>query len=124
MASTAFARRAILAAATLSAHAAHAQGAPPGIAAALAPGGTLRVAINFGNPVLAQRDPAGGAPRGVSAVLATEIGRRLGLPIQWVPFQSAGSVTDAVGAGAWDLCFLAIDPVRAHGASSSPRPMW
>lgn len=92
-----------------------AQATPREVAVALAPGGTLRVAINFGNPVLAQRVPATGAPRGVSAVLATEIGRRLGLPLQFIPFPSAGSVTDAVASGAWDLCFLAIDPVRARG---------
>ena len=40
---------------------------PRNVAAELAPTGKLRVAINFGNTVLAQRDPAGGAPRGVSA---------------------------------------------------------
>ena len=74
---------------------ARAQATAPDVAATLAPGGTLSVAINFGNPVLAQRDPTTGAPRGVSAVLATEIGRRVGLPIQFVPYQSAGSVTVA-----------------------------
>lgn len=99
----------------LAAGGAAAQSAPAEIARLLAPGGTLRVAINFGNPVLAQRDPATGAPRGVSAELAKEIGRRLGLPLQTVPFDSAGKVTDAGRQGAWDLCFLAIDPVRAEG---------
>jgi polar amino acid transport system substrate-binding protein len=84
-------------------------------AAALAPGGTLRVAINFGNTVLAQPDPAAGAPRGVSAELATELGRRLGVPLRFVTFDSAGKVTDAGKAGAWDLAFLAVDPVRAQG---------
>jgi polar amino acid transport system substrate-binding protein len=84
-------------------------------AAILAPGGALRVAINYGNPVLAQRDPATGQPRGVSADLATEIGRRLGRPIAFVTYDSAGRVTDAGRQGAWDLCFLAIDPVRAQG---------
>ena len=38
----------------------------------LAPSGVLRAAINFGNPVLAQRDPDGGDPRGVSVDLARE----------------------------------------------------
>jgi polar amino acid transport system substrate-binding protein len=117
-------RRTVLAAAPLLALAglpavssvmAHAQTSPAGVAAVLAPGGTLRVAINFGNPVLAQRDLATGAPRGVSADLATELGRRLGLPIRFVTYDSAGRVTDAGRQGAWDLCFLAIDPVRAQG---------
>jgi polar amino acid transport system substrate-binding protein len=42
--------------------------------AELAPGGTLRAAINFGNPILAYRDPATGEPRGVSVDLAREAG--------------------------------------------------
>jgi polar amino acid transport system substrate-binding protein len=92
-----------------------AQAQPAEIAHTLAPGGTLRVAINFGNPVLAQRDPVTGAPRGVSAELAAELARRLGLSIQFVTYDSAGKVTDAGKQGAWDLCFLAIDPVRAAG---------
>ncbi|WP_237215549.1 ABC transporter substrate-binding protein [Falsiroseomonas oryziterrae] len=89
--------------------------APRDVAATLAPSGTLRVAINYGNPVLAQRDPAGGEPRGVSADLARELARRLGLPMQVVPFDAAGRVTEALRADAWDICFLAIDPVRAQG---------
>jgi polar amino acid transport system substrate-binding protein len=118
------ARRAILAAPPLLAlgglslvpsFIADAQAQPADTAAILAPSGTLRVAINFGNPVLAQPDPATGAPRGVSAELATELGRRLGLPLRFVTFDSAGKVTDAGRQGAWDLCFLAIDPVRAQG---------
>lgn len=94
---------------------ADAQTPPVDVAAVLAPGGALRVAINFGNPVLAQRDAATGVPRGVSAELAAELGRRLGLPIRFVTYDSAGRVTDAGREGAWDLCFLAVDPVRAQG---------
>ena len=79
----------------------------------LAPNGRLRAAINFGNPVLAQRDPATGAPRGVTVELALELGRRLGVPVDFVPFDAAGKVVDALKTGAWDVAFLAIDPVRA-----------
>jgi len=91
------------------------QNQPPPPTALMAPEGVLRVAINFGNPVLAQPDPATGAPRGVSAALAVEIARRLGVPHRFVTYDSAGKVTDAGKAGAWDLCFLAVDPVRAQG---------
>ncbi len=92
-----------------------AMAADTGPAGSLAPGGTLRAAINFGNPVLAQRDPAGGAPRGVSADLARELARRLGLPLEYVPYDGAGFVSEAGKTGAWDVCFLAIDPKRAEG---------
>src|SRR5215510_10912739 len=79
----------------------------------LAPTGRLRAAINFGNPVLAQKDPATGEPRGVSGELARELAHRLGVAITFVPFETAGKVVDA--SGSWDVAFLAIDPVRAAG---------
>ena len=37
---------------------------PSGVRSELAPSGKLRAAINFGNPVLAQKDPATGEPSG------------------------------------------------------------
>ncbi len=79
----------------------------------LAPSGTLRAAINFGNPVLAQRDAVGGEVRGVSVDLAREVARRLDVPVQFVPYDAAGKVFEALQANAWDMAFLAIDPKRA-----------
>lgn len=86
----------------------------PAARAIIAPGGTLRAAINFGNPVLAQRGP-GGEPGGVSVALATELAKELGVPLAIVPFEQAGKVTDALASGVWDICFLAVDPVRGQG---------
>jgi len=86
----------------------------------LAPNGKLRAAINFGNPVLAVKDPATGAAHGVSVDLARELGRRLGVPVELVTFEAAGKVTDALKSGVWDVAFLAIDPVRAAEISYSP----
>ena len=85
----------------------------PGTAESLAPHGAIRAAINFGNPVLAQRDAASGEPRGVSADLATELGRQTGLPVRFVAFDAAGKVFEAACTDAWDIAFLAIDPARA-----------
>jgi len=48
----------------------------------LAPTGTLRAAINFGNPVLAQKDPATGEARGMTVDIARELGRRLGVAVE------------------------------------------
>ena len=81
-------------------------------AAELGRSGTMRAAINFGNPILASRDAAGQA-RGLSVDLAREAARRLGLALELVLFNSAGSVVEAVKAGGIDLAFVAIDPVRA-----------
>jgi polar amino acid transport system substrate-binding protein len=79
----------------------------------LAPTGKLRAAINLGNMVLAQKDPATGEPRGITVDLARELARRLGLPVELVTFDAAGKVFDALKTGSWDIAFLAIEPVRA-----------
>ena len=84
------------------------------VAKVIAPTGHLRAAINFGDPVLAQQDPQTGAPRGVSAALARELGRRLGVPVDFVTYDAAGKVFDALESGAWDVAFLAIDPIRSN----------
>lgn len=83
------------------------------VIAALAPAGRVRAAINFGNPVLAQADPATGEARGVSVDIARELGRRLGVGVDLVTFDAAGKVFAALEDGAWDVAFLAIDPKRA-----------
>jgi len=89
------------------------QGVRPELAQDLAPTGRLRAAINLGNPVLAQKDPARGELRGISVDLARELGRRLAVPVDLIAYDAAGKVTDAVKTGAWDIAFVAIDPARA-----------
>ena len=83
----------------------------PGIVKSLSPTGTLRVAINLGNIVLAQGTPD--APRGVTPGLARELATRLGVPHELICFDAAGKVFEAVKAGKVDVVFLAIEPVRA-----------
>src|SRR5689334_22261545 len=65
---------------------------PPDVVRALAPTGKLRAAINFGNTVLAQRDPASGQLQGVSVELSRELGRRLGILVEIVAFEAAAKV--------------------------------
>jgi len=84
------------------------------IVSELAPSGVLVAGINLGNPVIAQRDPDGGDPRGVGPDLARELARRAGVPIRFVTYETAGLLADAVKQGAWDVAFLAIDPERAN----------
>ena len=76
----------------------------------LAPTGKLRAAINFGNPVLARKEPLGG----VSVDLSRELARRLGVPLELVPYEAAGKVTDDATKDAWDVAFVARDPKRAE----------
>ncbi|WP_089401543.1 ABC transporter substrate-binding protein [Noviherbaspirillum humi] len=83
-------------------------------ASELAPSGKLRAAINFGNPILATKDAATGEARGVSVDLARELGRRLGVPVELVTYNSAGKVVDGARTKEWDIGFVAIDPKRAQ----------
>jgi len=87
--------------------------ASPEVLRDLAPSGKLRAAINYGNSVLAQKGPDG-APRGVSADLAAELAKRLGVPVDYVPYEAAGKAFEGAKADAWDVGFIAIEPVRAQ----------
>lgn len=78
----------------------------------LAPGGTLRAAINLGNPVLARRKDDGSLG-GVTVALAQEVARRAGLPLDLVPYDTAAKVVTGRREDGWDLAFLAVDPLRA-----------
>jgi len=77
----------------------------------------VRVAINYGNAVLAQRNSETGKLTGVSVDIAEELGRRLGLPLALIPFDAAGKVSAAATKDIWDVAFLARDPERAHAIS-------
>ena len=87
--------------------------APPEVVKELAPTGKLRVALNLGNVVLVQADSNQSEARGVSPDLARELGRRLGVPVEFSRFDGAGKAFDAFKGGALDIIFLAIEPVRA-----------
>jgi polar amino acid transport system substrate-binding protein len=92
----------------------------PEAIAQLAPTGKLRAAINFGNPVLASKDPATGEARGVSVDLSRELAGRLGVPLEIVPYAAAGRVVEAAKNNAWDIGYVAIDPLRAVDMIQSP----
>lgn len=94
--------------------------ASPSIVQAFAPTGRLRASINLGNPILAGRG-ADGEPKGVSIDLAREFGRRLGVEVDLVVFDSAGKSVDAVSQDQADIGFFAVDPKRAeHIAFTAP----
>lgn len=84
---------------------------PADVLRELAPTGTLRAGVNLGNGVLAQGTPD--APRGVVVDLSRELARISGLPLSIVTFPSAGKLFEAIPSGAWDIAFMAREPVRA-----------
>jgi polar amino acid transport system substrate-binding protein len=92
---------------------------PPDVVKDLAPTGKLRAAINLGNSVLAQKKD-NGEIGGVTADLARELAKRAGVELQLVPFEAAGKVFEALKNNAWDIAFLAIEPVRAAEIDFTP----
>lgn len=86
----------------------------------LAPTGKLRAGINLGNVLLATKDPGTGDVRGVAVDLAREIGRRVGVPVEIVTYDTPGQLADAVKTGAWDIAFLAAEPARAAEITFTP----
>lgn len=81
--------------------------------AALAPGGKLRVGINHSNFLLVDPGSPHGAPTGIAPDLALELGRHLGVPVEFVSFDAAGKTADAIRDAAVDAGFLASEAERA-----------
>jgi polar amino acid transport system substrate-binding protein len=85
----------------------------PAARAELSPTGKLRVAVNLSNFLLVTKDPATGNMNGVVPDLAREIGKRLGVPVEFFGYASPGQVADAARTGVWDVAFLGAEPARA-----------
>jgi polar amino acid transport system substrate-binding protein len=79
----------------------------------LAPSGALRAGINYNNPLLARRDPKTGDLSGVAVDLSLQLARNIGVPVELIPYDTAGNMAAAVEHRAWDIAYLAIDPARA-----------
>jgi polar amino acid transport system substrate-binding protein len=97
--------------------------APPVSTAArteLAPSGTLRAGINYGNVVLATKDPATGELKGVHVDLARELARRIAVPIELIGYDTAGGMVDGLKRGALDVALLSAEPARAGEINFSP----
>ena len=86
----------------------------------LAPGGTLRVGLNYSNFLLVLGDDANGEPRGIAPDLGRELARRAKLPLEFVKFDGAGKLFDAVKSAACDVGFLGAEPQRANEVEFSP----
>jgi polar amino acid transport system substrate-binding protein len=80
----------------------------------LAPHGKLRVGLNYGNFLLVLKDAPDGSPRGIAPDLARELGRRLGVPVEFVKFAQAGQLADGVRDGKCEVGFLGAEPQRAN----------
>ncbi|MEY4912083.1 MAG: hypothetical protein RL761_1746 [Pseudomonadota bacterium] len=82
------------------------------ITSTLCPTGKLRAAINLGNPILANLNPATNQPFGVSVDLAQELAKRLGVKLELVVVTGAAKSVSALNDQSADVGFFAIDPLR------------
>ena len=63
-----------------------------------------------------------GSLAGIIPELADALARRLGAPVQYLRYASGGAIVDDIGAGRWDVAFLAVDPARTDRLTFS-RPI-
>ena len=85
---------------------------PSAARAELTPTGKLRAGINFQNQFLTTLGP-NGEQGGVAVEFSRELARRLAVPLEIIPYQSAGALADSVSAGAWEISVLGDEPERA-----------
>lgn len=85
---------------------------PPAAKAELAPTGKVRAGINFQNQLLTTHSP-NGEQGGIAVEFVRELARRLAVPLEIIPYKSAGALADSVTAGAWDISVLGDEPERA-----------
>lgn len=81
----------------------------------LAPTGKLRVAIAVGpapSGIYALKDEATGKYRGVTIDLSTELAKKLGVPIEFIPYRASGEIQAAAGSGTWDVTYMPVDDER------------
>jgi polar amino acid transport system substrate-binding protein len=89
----------------------------PAVRADLAPGGKLRAGVNYGNFILATKDPATGESRGVAVDLLKEIAGRLQAATEIVAYDKVGVMVDDAKTGSWDIAFLGSEPAREREIS-------
>jgi len=79
----------------------------------LAPSGKLRIGLNYSNFLLVLGDAPSGEPRGIAPDLGRELAQRIKMPLEFVKFDAAGKLFDAVKSGQVDVGFLGAEPQRA-----------
>lgn len=84
------------------------------VKAQLAPTGKLRAAINMSNFLLVTGKAENGDPTGVSPDMAVEVARRLGVPLQLMPYPNPGALGDDADSGNWDIGNIGAEPQRAE----------
>jgi polar amino acid transport system substrate-binding protein len=83
------------------------------LAPSLSPSGKLKIGLNYSNFLLVIGDDANGDPKGIAPDLGRELAKRVGMPFEFVKFDAAGKLFDAVKSAQCDVGFLGAEPQRA-----------
>jgi ABC-type amino acid transport/signal transduction systems, periplasmic component/domain len=89
------------------------------VRADLASTGALRAGMNLQNSLFTVKNTSGEL-EGVAVDVMQELGRRLGVPVKYVMYETPGNVADDAANNKWDAAVLAIEPTRAKTIAFSP----
>jgi polar amino acid transport system substrate-binding protein len=88
--------------------------------AELAPTGSLRTGINLSNFLLVTGATAAGEPVGVAPDMASEIAKRMGVPVKYLTFKTPAELADQALNNVWDIGLIGAEPQRAEMIAFSP----
>jgi polar amino acid transport system substrate-binding protein len=80
----------------------------------MAPTGKLRVALNMRNQLLISGKSANGQPEGVAPSMALAFAQKLGVPVEFVEYESPADLAKDAEQDKWDLAMIGADPARAQ----------
>ncbi|MDB5804481.1 MAG: transporter substrate-binding protein [Betaproteobacteria bacterium] len=89
----------------------------------LAPGGTLRIAVFIGNPVIGSKGKTPGEVVGTTVTLGRELAASAGLPATVIEYTAVGKMVEEAKNGAWDIAVVAFDPARRNVVDFAPPHM-
>mmetsp|Transcript_49747 Transcript_49747/g.102606 ORF Transcript_49747/g.102606 Transcript_49747/m.102606 type:complete len:246 (+) Transcript_49747:63-800(+) len=83
------------------------------IALQMAPAGRLRVGINMRNQLLVTGRTTSGDPAGLAPSMATAFAESIGVPVEFIPYDSPAKLADDAALDKWDVAMIGADPARA-----------
>jgi polar amino acid transport system substrate-binding protein len=87
----------------------------------LTPTGKLRVAVAVSpSPSALYVIKENGTLRGVAIDLGAALAKKLGVPVEYVPYLASGEITQAASTGVWDVTFMPYDTDRAKSVQFGP----
>lgn len=83
------------------------------VAREMAPTGKLRVALNMRNKLMVSGKTADGQPEGLAPSVAAAFAQKLGVPVEYLPYEKVPDIFKDAEADKWDLAMVGADPDRA-----------